>query len=312
MSMADRDDDEVETLSIGSEEEEDTDRGDEVADEEDAEALAAVAAAAGDEGEEEEEESAEGKPGQRIPYPRFREVNEELKAEREARIRLEERLRALEQGKQPEPKQSEPKPDPKAEAPDVKALRRQLRAAIIEGDDDKADEIEEKLEAARKAEVEAIRVAAVEEAKRELQADRERQAAEAVAREARDAAKSIVAEYPALDAASKAANKEAIEDFITIRDRELAKGAAVKQAMQTAATKVAKMHDLAKAGDGEGKPQPKPPASKMRNAEHAARIPPKLSGSSGSATPDPDDLDEEAFEKLPAAEKRRMRGDFVT
>lgn len=306
MSMAEREDDEVETLSI-----EDNDRGDEVVDEGDAETLAAVAAAAGEDEEEEgDEPSDDGKQSQRIPYARFKEVNEELKAEREARIRMEERLKALEQGRQPEPKQ----PEPKAESPDVKALRRQLRAAVLEGDDDKADEIEEKIETARRAELEAIRASAVEEAKRALHAEREREAAEAIARDAREAAKAIVAEYPALDAGGKAANKEAIEDFISIRDRELAKGVSVKQAMQTAAVKVAKMHDLTKAGakpDGKGDDPPKPTAGKLRNADAAARIPPKLSGSSGAAKPEADDLDDEAFAALPEREKRRLRGDFV-
>jgi hypothetical protein len=314
------DNEEIDNDEIENEEAEDNDRGDDFVTDDEAEALQAVAKAAdgGDEADDDEAGAGNGedRSGQRIPYSRFKEVNDELKGEREARIRLEERLKALEQQqKAPQEQKQEAKPE---DTPDIKALRRQLRAAILEGDDDKADEIEDKIDqvtSARLAQIkEEARRAALEAAEQRQEADR----VEQVKREASAVAARIVAEYPSLDAKSDAANKEAIEDFVTIRDRELAKGASVKEAMETAMKRAVKLHDLAKrdAGKADEKAGTKPPdrkaAAVARNAEHERRIPPRVTGSSGAATsPDPDDMTDEEFEALPERERRRLRGDFV-
>lgn len=278
------------------ESEDDEDRGDEVDDDAAIEELAAQVdgkdepkgKAKDDDGEEEEEDDK-----RRVPYSRFKEQNAELKE-------LRERLAVLE-GKTKSEVKEEQRQAEKDEV-DVKALIKARNAAILEGDEDKAAELEEKIEAHRLEQAELRAEARIQ--LRELKRDVDAVAAKAFEK------------YPFLDHSSKDANKEAIEEVREWRDFYVSKGDAWPKALQKAVDKVAKTYAKPEKNDddGDGKKPDKVAEKKIesikRNAE--TKIPPKTGGASGGDRKvDVSRLSEREFNDLSAEEKRRLRGDVA-
>ena len=246
---------------------------------------------------------------QTIPYDRFAEVNDAKKraeeaaaAAREEAIRLQERLRLLEQqaAKQPEP--------PKVEPVDVKALLKQRNNAILEGDDDKVAEIEAQLEAerTRKAEEAATaRIRAELEAERVKKAEEQAKAAEA---ELQAAAVEIVTKYPFLNSTSPDADKDAIDDVLALRQRNIDRGMSPAQALKKAVERFAKDFD-ARIGAVETSEPNKGAESKLRNAKAAAAQPPSLnvgkSAGSSDVALDVEKMTREQWAQLPESEREK-------
>ncbi|NKF21581.1 hypothetical protein [Solimonas marina] len=282
-------------------EEEAEDRGDNAEPELNERNLSAVA---GEEEEEQEEEEGEqqNRPGF-IPKGRFDEVNNKLKSEQEARVRLEERLRLLEE-RGGSKKQDEPAEEQQV---DVKALRRQRNQAMLDGDLDKVDALDEQIDA-------IVLQKALEQARAEDTATTVQRAfAEAVA--------DVIEQYPYLDSRSDAANADAIDYVVAMRNSYMAKGDSAADALRKAADKAGKLFAPAAAEEEESDDQRQKQVSMRerlalkRNAETARRQPPPMNGGQGNratgAKLDPKSLSDEEFGKLPAKVKREMRGDTL-
>lgn len=167
-----------------------------------------------------------------IPFDKLAEARESAQraaAERDEALRRAAELEAkLEAAKQP-PKEEKPE-----ESVDLKALRRDRYNAMLDGDLEKALELDEKID----AEVERRRVAA----------DSEKSAQERAAREAAEqqaaldrVAKEAWAKYPALDHTSDQANADAI-DFVKLkRDQLIVGGEPPDKALSKAVESAAKL-----------------------------------------------------------------------
>lgn len=260
----------------------------------------------------EQQELAEktGKPPATIPYNRFAEVNEQRKtaeqaaqAERVARIRLEEQLRLAQQ--QPAaPAKTE------AEAPkvDTKALIKERNAAILEGDDDKVAEIEDRLEAERLRQAE-------DRAFARLSAERAKDQAKAAGDDLQRTAQEIVAAYPFLDSNSADADPDAIEDVKDLRDVYIQRGLAPAEALRKAVARFKTGFDARTGGD-DALPDPaaaaaaKAAGSKVRNAKAANAQPPGMvAGMSAGAVPSLPDVDKmsvDEWSSLPQTERDKL------
>ena len=241
---------------------------------------------------------------QTIPYDRFAEVNEARKraedaaaAERERAIRLEEQLRML----QVQPKAPAATPAP---AVDERALIKQQYIALLEGDDDLVMEIEAQLEAARSARAEERALARLRQEQAEAQATVQ-------ATELQKVAMQVVQSYPFLNSESPEADREAIEDVLALRDRNIAKGMTQAAALQKAVERYKPLLDakLTPAPQAEVAPAPSKVAeSKLRNARAAAAQPPSLdTGLSPGAAPqmlDVEKMSREEWAALPEAERQ--------
>lgn len=165
-----------------------------------------------------EESPAERNPV--IPRARFDEVNAKLHAERERAEAAERRLAEIEAAK----------PPPAAEnAVDIKALIKESKVAMMDGDLDRAAEIDFKIyqEQQRASRAEADEKFSQQMAKREMQS-----AMQSVF------AKSVEA-YPFLDHRADGANAVAIAEVIEWRDFYAAKGIPGHVALEKAVAKVA-------------------------------------------------------------------------
>lgn len=256
----------------------------------------------GGEGEEESDEPAPASKGSKsVPHARFNEVNEALKQERAERLRLEEEL-ARARGAQ-QPSEQKPKEEEKPVEFDFKAARKQLREAIYEGDDTKAEQIEEEID--RQTELKQTRIAE-QRAQDLLQKER---AAQQQA-DAMTAVESAVAKayesYPFLDIGSDQANQDAIDEVVALRDLYISRGKAPAVAIVDAVAKVAPRYA--------GEPVPKADSAKsiQQNLERERRIPPMPQGVGERARKvDYEKLSEDEWDRLSDDEKRRARGDFV-
>ncbi len=253
--------------------------------------------------EGEQEPDDDGMPST-IPYGRFKEVNDTLKDEREARIRLEERLRLIEEaqgrGKPEQQEQQEQAP-----AVDLKELRRQRSEAIIDGDVDKIAELDEQIE-------NELEARAVARASAQFEATRAEEAFKGVV-------KSSYEQYPFLDNKSASANAEAIGEVVVWRDHYYANGASLAESLRMAVERVGPRYA------GEKVSTPTPPAATTdaeqrrreilaRNASMNQPPPTSQAGAGQRGASDKlniNELTEQEFEALPEKEKARLRGDFV-
>lgn len=309
-----RNEEEVEALNIsdadgdeqeGGEEEideGDEDRGDDLEDDADIEALAKTVEGKDqdDDAEEEEEPRAQDKGKQRVPYDRFREVNDELKKEREERIRLEERLKLREEQTSAD--------DSKKEKPkefNFDAAEDAYQDAVLEGDKEKARQIRAEIRA------EEIRIA---EARAE-----ERIMVRETLRKVEDVTTKAYEKYPFLDHESDDANKDAIAEVVEWRDFYHAKGDSWDKALSRAVEKVGKLYapkeeKRAKGDSEDDKPKGRNVVDiKQRNAGIEKKIPPAATGASGAreARVDWKSLSDKEWEDLPESEKRKARGDIA-
>lgn len=312
--MGKHDDDDVEEINLQDgqtaddldEGSEDEDRGDVVNPEETEENLKKLADEDEDEDETDDEGEAEpdGKSPKMIPKSRFDEVNER-------RIRAEERLKMLDEQRATAAKGAE------EEAPaavDLKDLRKQQRAALMEGDEDKAAELDEQIDAEveRRATLRAVANLSESQAKAELKA----------------AAAAVIEDYPFLDSTSRAANKEAIAEVVAFRDSYISRGMGHAEALMKAAEKVGKFYAPAKskkvADEDDEDDDPKSAKTKIdelrerrlrKNAKTANQQPARLEGGVGNRGTggklNIEDMDDDQFSRLSEKDKAKARGDLV-
>lgn len=162
--------------------------------------------------------------GNAIPPERFQRVNDKLAATlaENERLRAELQAKALAAGA---PAATAATTEP---AVDLKALRQARRDALYAGDDDKADGIEEKIEA-------ELERRAEERAYNRIHAETTRNALDAKAAE-------LTEKYTFLDPASNDANQDAIDEVVVLRDSYIAKGKPAHVALELAVNKIAKIY----------------------------------------------------------------------
>lgn len=245
-----------------------------------------------------------------IPHARFNEVNESLKTEREARLRLEEEL-ARAKGAAPAPQDKPAKEEPAGF--DFEDADARLDEAMYEGDSDKAKQIRAEIRAAERAELERL---ADEKAEARYQARMEEQRQEQTRTEFEKAAAQAAAKYSFLDGNSPDLDEEAVGEVIALRDAYVDRGMGLAEALTKAADRVAKLH-----GHTETEEETDPPAKEKqrltadqitRNLDREKQIPARDKGVGERANRiDYENLSEDEFDNLSESEKRKARGDFV-
>lgn len=266
------------------------------------------------------EEGSDKKPSM-IPYSRFNEVNKALKTERESRLQLEEEL-ARTKGRVPKDADTQQEQGEEPPAFDFKAKRKELREALYEGNEERAEQLEDEIDAAKAADLERRAEAKAQQLFEARQAESE---AERLKTEVETAAASAMTKYPALNPKTKGHDPELLEEVVALRNfyiqqKGMSPGEAITKAADKVAGRGAAAKDDAGDGDGEGKPGGKrlKPGAKptteqlRRNDERSRKIPPRDGGIGERASDiDWENLTEEEFENLPDAEKRKARGDYV-
>ena len=241
-----------------------------------------------------------------VPHARFNEVNESLKAEREARLRLEEELaRARGAGAV----QPEAPADAKQDAGfDFEQADQRYTDALYEGDTEKARQIRAEIRAAERAEFERL---AEEKAEARVMERLARQEQEQARSELEQVAAKITAKYSFLDSDSADADADAIGEVVALRDVYMARGDSPAEALNKAADRIAALNGVT------GKPG-SPSSNKLtgeqiqRNLEREQKIPPRDRGVGERANRiDYANLSDAEFEKLSDAEKAKARGDFI-
>jgi hypothetical protein len=282
------------------------DRGDALDPEVTKDNLKAIVGEQVEEETEEEEESEEPK-GTPIPYGRFKTVNDRNK-------KLEEEIAALRAAApvtKTEPAPVVERPAVKEEpAIDLKALRLEAADALQEGDNEKYNELQEKIEA-------AIEERATNRIRLEIKSDNAKaQAQNAVAETASEA----LSLYPFLDdtKGSTTANPDAIEDVKVYRDKFIREGKPFAEALKMAVAIIGPRYAPADEEDEEtGEKKPVSDARKVvaitRNARAAAAQPASaqvgIGNRSGASKLNLEGLSEEEYDKVPMSEKKKQRGD---
>lgn len=276
-----------EELDRGNELDEELDEGEELDDGLDPEDLKAL---------------ADDKPSS-VPHARFNEVNEALKEERSLREQMQRRLDALEQRNAPKEEEELPEFD-------FDAKEDEYNDALMEGDTVKAKQIRAEI---RKADRELI-------AAQMEQRVTERISQQEATRLFMEEAERVVDKYPFL-ADGENQNKKAVDEVKEWRDFYMQKGDAAHTALRKAANKVAPMY-----ADDSGDPDDKTAVlsvaelrrrqkakAMQRNADASSKQPPPLKGGSGERSSKRDlninDLSDDEYDNLTAAEKKRLRGD---
>lgn len=309
------------------------DRGDFLpGDDLDPEALEAVAAGAGGNGGEQPpaqqastttEDPDEGKGGNNsgsVPHARFHEVNERRKAAEQElellRKQLQERDAQAGDGSdgKEKPGQSKEKQAPAATVFDVDAQEQAYLDALMEGDTAQAKKIRTGINQhlMEQASATALERARAESAAREL-ADAQKNATQLLA----ETANAVVADFPFLE---EAEHSEVLDMIEARRDALIAKGKAPHQALREAADFIAPK--FAPAGFAPAKSSPaapaktdlRPAAATARGAQASLAQPPVPAAGMGNRATGSDPLnvaamDDEQFDRLSEAEKRRLRGD---
>lgn len=232
---------------------------------------------------EEDEPLAEEKPedDQRaVPQVRFNQVYAENKA-------LKERLAELENESTAEVK--------RAEQVDIKALRREANEALIEGDMDKLEAAQDKIDA------ELLRQAEINAESRMTQ----RQELESFQRKAAE----LMTEYSVLN--SETGNPDAISMVVELRDAYIAKGMRMTQALETAAKKVAPLFSSKEAKSAETTetvPDQRKLEAVKRGAETSNRIPAQGGGVGNRSLPvkGEENYSQKEWDNLPQAERDRI------
>lgn len=233
-----------------------------------------------------EESAAERNPV--IPRARFDEVNAKLHAERERAEAAERRLAEIEAAKQPPAAES---------AVDIKALIKESKEAIMEGDTDRAAEIDFRI---------------YQEQQRVARAEAEAKFSQQLAeREAQSAMQTVFAKsiesYPFLDHRSDGANAQAIAEVVEWRDFYSAKGVPDHVALEKAVAKVAPSYA---ASNPEAAPlvDTRKSNALSRNAADAAAQPPAQVAGVGNraAPPKPKVESQQDWEKLSDADRESM------
>lgn len=305
MNKADEGDDlggDVLDLDAPTDKEEAEDRGDSLSDDE-PKAEEPKADDKKPEPEKAEEAEPKDKPHGNIPKSRFDEVIAERNAERERSAELERRLLALENAAKPKEAAA-----PKEEAKDVDALELEYANLMLEGEVEKAVKLRGQINA-------AIREQAETAAEQRLEARETARNQKAIAAELATMSAQVVKDYPYLDTEDGAM---VVPQIIALRDAYVAKGETPGAALRKAADFIAPKFDPNPQGKAdEDKPEPKQDtrtaAAIARGLKDSAAQPPQMAGVGNRAMEtvkrDVTRMNEEEFDALPEAEKRKMRGD---
>ncbi len=252
-------------------------------------------------------ETGDDEGGNRIPQPRFNEVIKQRDAEREARIRAEERNRVLEElmGKSQGGGNAGDAED-ESPAIDLNELRRQRADALIDGDVDLVNELDQKIE-------DEISERAAARAIEQMNNQQVQSRFKSVAAESYE-------KFPFLNLNGPEPNEDAIREVVEWRDFYYSKGKPLDQALAEAVAKVGPLYAKAAPAaidgqDGGGKAGERTREAISRNAN--MRQPPRTSEagagdrSEGPKVPNINDLSDEEFEALSDKEKAQLRGDTV-
>lgn len=246
-----------------------------------------------------------GKPAmpEMVPQSRFREVNDALKEAKASNAQLMELL-----ARQTPAAPAAPAV-PEKPAFDVKAKEREYTALLLNGEDEKAVDVrlEINAEITRLAEARADQA---EERAYERMTQREQ------ARAFTDAAVAIRSDYPELDHEGASANRKAIDFVIRERNALISEGESPHNALRAAAEAAAKVYGFAKAGASttpDSTSNVRQIQATARNAKAANAQPAALGGVGDRATQaarvNVEAMDEDEFDALPVADKKRLRGD---
>lgn len=253
-----------------------------------------------------------GTPPPGIPKSRFVQVNEERKAAiaRNAELEAElERLRSGQASAAPAPA-SAAAPAPAAEF-DEDAQEEAYGAALMEGDTRKAAAIRRAINA-------HVREQAAADARREVEQQRQQDLQRATADALAAESQATLQAFPYLNTEE---GKEALLLIVEARDGKIARGMAPLDALRAAVKAIAPK--FAPAGQGDTPSRDLPPAEPKTDLRQAAAVergakdsmaqPAVLTGGVGeraeSGRINVAQLTDEQFQKLPEAEKRRLRGD---
>jgi hypothetical protein len=193
-----------------------------------------------------------------VTQERFNQVYAEAKA-------LKEKVAALESA---QPKAEEPQPQ---SVPDIKALRSQATQALFDGETDKYNELQDKIDAEILRRAEESAEARMEE------------------RALKDSFKSTVAEvyekYPVLRDGS--GNADAIQMVVALRDAKIAEGMSPSKALSFAADKVAPLFSAApeKPQADETPADPRKEKAVLRGVKTNESIPPSDVGLGNRSQP---------------------------
>lgn len=246
-------------------------------------------------------------PPKMIPKGRFDEVNEERKRLLDELAEANKALAALATGK-PAATQA-PAPEPEPEFDLKKAMRERLQA-LATGDDDRALELDEQIQA------HTLKVA-TENARKAYAEEQATLTAAQQAKALQTAADEMRTKYPQLDHKGEAADADAIDFVIARRDKLVAGGMPMHEALRQAAEVAAQRFGLTTVGGAaptKGEPAAdRLAAARARNAAAANAQPPELGGKGNRATEtarkNVAEMTDEEFAALPEAEKKRLRGD---
>jgi hypothetical protein len=198
---------------------------------------------------------------------------------------------------------------PAAAAPtafDMKAARAAHHAALVSGDDAKALELDEQIAEAMLVEGERRALARM---RKEQEADSLRVQNE----DLQQAGELVKKAYPQLDNKSPNADPDAILFVIAKRDTLVQAGKAPGEALRAAAEQASKLFGFGAGQPTEDVSTARTILARTRNAAAAAAQPPELSGLGNRATraqqTNVETMTDEEFAALPAAEKKRLRGD---
>jgi hypothetical protein len=245
-----------------------------------------------------------------VPITRFNEVNERMK---ELAAQNQQLIEALTRGQTPQQTQAAPAEPQKTEQQhqaDIKTLRQQYQDALLNGRDEEALNIQEKID-------DAIEAKATERAMERLNQTLREQAQKAEQQSFQQVVSEMERNYPALDANSDEANEDAILYVVAKRDALIRAGQPLAEALRNAVGQAAKVFGLG------GDEQPSHNANQtaqnrkeqalQRNAQAANAQPPQVAGLGNRATApqrmDVSKMSEAEFEALPESEKARLRGD---
>lgn len=201
---------------------------------------------------------------------------------------------------------------------DMKAKVKERNSALLEGDEDKAAEIDMQIEEYRNT---TIRQAARQEAMADFSAAQQKQALDTIVTQA-------FSKYTFLNDQSEDFSEEALDEVMMYRNHYLTKGDNLPTALAKAIEKVCPQYvegDGDGDGDGgDGKAAPaaaaggRDPTKIVRNAKAARAQPPETAraGTANRSTIDVSKLDiehmdDDKFDALPEAVKAQIRGDAV-
>lgn len=203
--------------------------------------------------------------------------------------------------------------EPAAPAFDMKTKIKERNAALLEGDEEAAADIDMAIEEYRNN---TLRAQVRQEAMQDFTASQQKTAADTIVADA-------FAKFTFLNDQSDEFNEEALEEVMMYRDRYIGKGDALPVALEKAFAKVCPQYVGDAGGSetpaGETPAQGNPAATRiLRNAKAAASQPPllKQAGTPNRETIDTtkldlEGMDDDAYDKLPEHIKAKARGDVV-